>query len=70
MKLALEKKEGKIKGPVHLAVGQEAIATGLARTLHSSDKVFGAHRSHPHILSLERFIFCKILGRKKVSVVF
>ena len=68
MKLALEKKEGKIKGPVHLAVGQEAIATGLARTLHSSDKVFGAHRSHPHILSLGTPLapfFAEILGRKE-----
>ena len=51
-----EQKEGLIKGPVHLGVGQEAIAVGVANNLLKSDKVFGAHRSHSHILSMNNNI--------------
>lgn len=32
-KLALEKKNGLIRGPVHLGVGQEAIAVGISENL-------------------------------------
>ena len=66
-KLAKEEKIGNIIGPVHLGVGQEAIASGVAFNLRKSDRVFGAHRSHSHILSLEtnlRSFFAEILGRK------
>ena len=51
-KLAKEREVGAIRGPVHLSAGQEAIAVGLSRNLHKTDRVFGAHRSHSHILSL------------------
>jgi TPP-dependent pyruvate/acetoin dehydrogenase alpha subunit len=65
-KLAKEKELGNIRGPVHLAVGQEAVSVGIAAHLKSTDRAFGAHRSHPHILSLgtplEPF-FSEILGR-------
>ena len=66
-KIALKKKEGLIKGPVHLGAGQEAIAVGISQNLSSSDRVFGAHRSHSHILALgsdiER-LFAEVLGKK------
>lgn len=67
VKIADGKKEKYIKGPVHLGVGQEAIATGISKALLESDKVFGAHRSHSHILSLDSDIhklFAEVLGKK------
>ncbi len=65
-KLAEERKNGTIKGPVHLSAGQEAIAVGLSRNLKKTDRVFGAHRSHSHILSLNPShykLFAEVLAR-------
>tara|TARA_B100000242_G_C43055458_1_gene493956 strand:+ start:13046 stop:14092 length:1047 start_codon:yes stop_codon:yes gene_type:complete len=65
-KIAEAKKEGLIKGPVHLGVGQEAIAVGIAHNLIKTDRVFGAHRSHSHILSMNHNIhglFAEVLGK-------
>ena len=65
--LALGKKDGLIGGPVHLGVGQEACAVGVANFLRSSDRVFGAHRSHAHILSMDmniKALFAEVLGKK------
>ena len=42
-----------IKTPIHLGIGQEAVAVGVSRHLRSSDRVFGGHRSHSHYLALE-----------------
>ena len=42
----------KIKSPVHLSIGQEAVAAGVAAHLRPSDRVLGAHRSHGHFLAL------------------
>ena len=36
----------KVKSPVHLSIGQEAVASGVCETLHSSDIVFGTYRGH------------------------
>ncbi len=36
----------KIKSPVHLAIGQEAVAAGICATLRDDDVVFGTYRSH------------------------
>ena len=65
--LANGKKNGIIGGPIHLGVGQEAIAVGIANNLKKNDQVFGNHRSHSHILSLGtdlRKFFSEILGRE------
>ena len=65
--LASGKKDGLIGGPVHLGVGQEACAVGVANFLRSSDRVFGAHRSHAHILSMDmniRALFAEVLGKE------
>lgn len=44
--------------PVHLSIGQEAIAVGACAHLHREDMVFSTHRCHAHYLakggSLER----------------
>ena len=37
--------------PVHLSIGQEAIAVGVCASLEKSDKIFSAHRSHAHYLA-------------------
>ena len=65
-KLASGRKDGVIKGPVHLGVGQEAIAVGISKHLRSSDRIFGAHRSHSHLLALGASVhrlFAEVLGR-------
>lgn len=64
--LAKNKENGTIGGPVHLGAGQEAVAVGIAHSLSSSDRVFGAHRSHSHLLSMngDPFkLFAEILGK-------
>lgn len=65
-KLAHEKKNGNIGGPIHLGAGQEAIAVGVSASLISSDRVFGAHRSHSHLLALNPNsykLFAEVLGK-------
>jgi len=36
----------KIKSPVHLSIGQEAVSVGVCEALRRSDVVFGTYRSH------------------------
>src|SRR5579863_6744552 len=36
----------KIKSPVHLSIGQEAVSVGVCEALRPSDVVFGTYRSH------------------------
>src|SRR5690606_18086594 len=43
---------GKIDCPCHLAIGQEAVAVGVARHLRPTDRSYGAHRSHSHYLAV------------------
>lgn len=64
--IAQKRQEGLIGGPVHLGIGQEAIAVGVSANLLASDKVFGAHRSHAHTLALgseRRRLFAEVLGK-------
>ena len=43
--------DGRIRCPVHLYSGEEAIATGVCATLNKKDYIFGNHRSHGHYLA-------------------
>lgn len=43
--------EQKMKCPVHLSIGQEAIPVGICKNLNKEDRVFTAHRSHAHYLA-------------------
>jgi pyruvate dehydrogenase E1 component alpha subunit len=64
--LAGERKHGHIGGPVHLGVGQEAVAVGVSASLRKTDRIFGAHRSHAHLLALGtslRGLFAELLGK-------
>ena len=66
-KLAEARKEGLIGGPVHLGAGQEAIAVGISQSLQPTDRVFGAHRSHSHLLALNPDfyrLFAEVLGKE------
>ncbi|MCX7029865.1 MAG: thiamine pyrophosphate-dependent enzyme [Spirochaetes bacterium] len=42
---------GHVHGPVHSAVGQEAVAVGAALALRPGDRIMGTHRSHHHYLA-------------------
>jgi len=60
--------KGIIKTPVHLYIGQEAVATGLALNLKNTDFAFGNHRSHGHYLAMggdEYALLCEILGKEE-----
>jgi pyruvate dehydrogenase E1 component alpha subunit len=64
--LAASRKAGLIGGPVHLGVGQEAIAVGVAELLRPTDRVFGTHRSHAHLLAMKSSVhglFAEVLGK-------
>lgn len=43
--------EQEMRCPMHLCIGQEAIATGVCATLGSHDYVFSNHRAHGHYLA-------------------
>ncbi len=43
--------EDEMKTPVHLALGQEAVAVGLCIHLADEDYIFSNHRSHAHYLA-------------------
>ena len=65
-KIAKGREIGLVGGPVHLGVGQEAIPVGISKYLNNRDKIFGAHRSHSHILSLGvdlKSFFAEILAK-------
>lgn len=65
-RLAVGRKNKLIGGPVHLGVGQEAVAVGVSAALRKTDRVFGAHRSHSHLLALGSSVhklFAEALGK-------
>jgi TPP-dependent pyruvate/acetoin dehydrogenase alpha subunit len=60
-------RKGVFRTPVHLAIGQEAIAVGVSTFLRNTDYVFGNHRSHAHYLALGGStleLIAEILGKK------
>ena len=63
-----QKRLGVIRGPVHLAIGQESIPACVSEYLNINDSIFGAHRSHAHYLSLggsPSKLLAEILGSPK-----
>ena len=38
----------KMRCPIHLSIGQEAIAVGVCQNLKKNNKIVTAHRSHAH----------------------
>jgi pyruvate dehydrogenase E1 component alpha subunit len=43
--------EQEMRCPVHLSIGQEAVAVGVCAALRRSDGVFSGHRAHAHYLA-------------------
>ncbi len=50
-KIAALYPEQEMRCPVHLCIGQEAIAVGVCAALEQRDVVFSGHRSHGHYLA-------------------
>ena len=49
--IAAKYPEGEMRCPIHLSVGQEAIAVGVCNALKQTDLVLSNHRSHAHYLA-------------------
>ena len=43
--------EGQVPGPLHLSIGQEAVAVGACSELRHSDAILSTHRGHHHCLA-------------------
>ena len=57
---------GDIRGFLHLAIGEEAIAVGLNRSLDPDDAVVGTYREHGHALARgipARLLMAEMFGR-------
>jgi pyruvate dehydrogenase E1 component alpha subunit len=58
--------QARIRGPLHLSTGQEAVAAGVCLNLEKQDYVTSTHRGHGHTIakgaSLERAM-CELFGR-------
>ena len=58
--------EGRIDAPVHLSIGQEAVAVGVMAALRPQDKIVSTHRCHAHYLAKGgnlKKMFAEILGK-------
>lgn len=61
-----QSKLGAFQTPIHLGVGQEAVAVGISNSLDKDDAVYGNHRSHAHYLALggsPKKLLAEILGK-------
>jgi pyruvate dehydrogenase E1 component alpha subunit len=58
--------DAKVRGPLHLSTGQEAVAAGVCIHLKNEDLLTSTHRGHGHTLakgaSMERMM-CELFGR-------
>jgi TPP-dependent pyruvate/acetoin dehydrogenase alpha subunit len=58
--------DAKVRGPLHLSTGQEAVAAGVCLNLAREDYLTSTHRGHGHTLakgaSMERMM-CELFGR-------
>ena len=65
--------EQEMRCPVHLCIGQEAVAVGVCFNLSLNDYVLSGHRSHGHYLAKGgdlRALLAEILGRQKLRFRF
>jgi len=67
-RLAVMFGDGEIPGFIHLSIGQEAVAVGIAAALRPHDTLASNHRGHGHALAkgldVSRF-FLEIMGRSE-----
>ena len=67
LSIGRESKKNSFRTPIHLAIGQEAIAVGISAYLSPNDRIFGNHRSHAHYLALGgsvQKLILEILGKR------
>jgi TPP-dependent pyruvate/acetoin dehydrogenase alpha subunit len=60
-------RDGDIEGLVHLSIGAEAVAIGIASALTPDDRLFSAHRPHGHFLAMgvePRLVMAELAGRE------
>lgn len=60
-------KEQEMRCPVHLSIGQEAVATGVCHCLEPSDLMMSTHRAHAHYLAKGgslKAMMAEIYGKK------
>ncbi|HEV8095964.1 MAG TPA: thiamine pyrophosphate-dependent dehydrogenase E1 component subunit alpha [Burkholderiales bacterium] len=58
--------EAKVRGPLHLSTGQEAVAAGVCAHLDRSDLMTSTHRGHGHTIAKGASIatmMCELFGR-------
>ena len=44
-------KAGDMPGPLHVSIGQEAVAAGICTNLRKEDRITSNHRGHGHVLA-------------------
>lgn len=57
----------KMRCPVHLSVGQEAVAVGVSAMLRPTDQIVTTHRCHAHYLAKGgdlKAMLCELMGRQ------
>lgn len=60
-------KRGELPGPVHLYIGEEAIATGVCAHLDDADWIASTHRGHGHFLAKggdPKHLIAEVYGRQ------
>ena len=50
-RIAARYPQQQMRCPIHLSIGQEAVAVGVSACLNASDKVYSTHRAHAHYLA-------------------
>jgi pyruvate dehydrogenase E1 component alpha subunit len=59
-------RDGALPGLLHLSIGAEAVAVGLASVLDAADRLYSAHRPHGHFLAMgadPRAVMAELAGR-------
>ena len=60
----------KVRGPLHLSIGQEAVAVGVCAHLERQDLLTSTHRGHGHTLAKGadmRRMMAELFGRDRKS---
>ncbi|MBI2843446.1 MAG: hypothetical protein HYX78_08610 [Armatimonadetes bacterium] len=58
--------EGRVAGPLHLYIGEEAVAAGVISCLEKEDLITSTHRGHGHLLAKRgdvNLMMAELLGR-------
>src|SRR5260370_23708380 len=57
----------KMRCPVHLSIGQEAVPVGVSAELRRTDQIVSTHRCHAHYLAKGgdlRAMLCELMGKE------